>query len=461
MGCSNCSSQNGKPNGCRSNGSCSTGGCNRLNTFDWLATYDIEDPDSSDLVEVSFKQGAKKEFFWTGPETGLCKGEHVVVDTGNGWDVGEISLTGALVQKKKKKKRVSQNKVVHKVQRRASQKDVDRMDEARNLEKPTLVRARVIARTLGLDMKVGDVQYQADLKKATFYYTADGRVDFRELVRNYAKEFRIKVEMRQIGARQESARIGGMGPCGRELCCSTWLSDFKSVSTVAARYQNLAINQAKLSGQCGRLKCCLNYELDTYLEALEDFPTTADEIRTKKGKGTLIKLDIFKGIMYYAVEEEVGRSRVVPLDVQTVWQILEMQEKGNLAEDLSSMRIIEDEVEEEMDFADVTGQIELPSIKKKKKKRKPKPRGEGNGSAETRTNRPANSNPRRDRNRPPRNSSTNKESPGNAENTNQPRSNAGPDTSGNNQRSRSGRGRGGKNRNQNRNRNNPPKSKDV
>lgn len=347
------------------------------------------------------------------------------------------------------------------MQRRASQKDVDRMDEARNLEKPTLVRARVIARTLGLDMKVGDVQYQADLKKATFYYTADGRVDFRELVRNYAKEFRIKVEMRQIGARQESARIGGMGPCGRELCCSTWLSDFKSVSTVAARYQNLAINQAKLSGQCGRLKCCLNYELDTYLEALEDFPTTADEIRTKKGKGTLIKLDIFKGIMYYAVEEEVGRSRVVPLDVQTVWQILEMQEKGNLAEDLSSMRIIEDEVEEEMDFADVTGQIELPSIKKKKKKRKPKPRGEGNGSAETRTNRPANSNPRRDRNRPPRNSSTNKESPGNAENTNQPRSNAGPDTSGNNQRSRSGRGRGGKNRNQNRNRNNPPKSKDV
>ena len=461
MGCSNCSSQNGKPNGCRSNGSCSTGGCNRLNTFDWLATYDIEDPDSSDLVEVSFKQGAKKEFFWTGPETGLCKGEHVVVDTGNGWDVGEISLTGALVQLQMKKKRVSQNKVVHKVQRRASQKDVDRMDEARNLEKPTLVRARVIARTLGLDMKVGDVQYQADLKKATFYYTADGRVDFRELVRNYAKEFRIKVEMRQIGARQESARIGGMGPCGRELCCSTWLSDFKSVSTVAARYQNLAINQAKLSGQCGRLKCCLNYELDTYLEALEDFPTTADEIRTKKGKGTLIKLDIFKGIMYYAVEEEFCRSRVVPLDVQTVWQILEMQEKGNLAEDLSSMRIIEDEVEEEMDFADVTGQIELPSIKKKKKKRKPKPRGEGNGSAETRTNRPANSNPRRDRNRPPRNSSTNKESPGNAENTNQPRSNAGPDTSGNNQRSRSGRGRGGKNRNQNRNRNNPPKSKDV
>lgn len=464
MGCSNCSSENGKPNGCRSNGSCSTGGCNRLNTFDWLAMYDIEDPDSSDLVEVSFKQGAKKEFFWTGPEAGLCKGEYVVVDTGNGWDVGEISLTGALVQIQMKKKRVSQNKVVHKIQRRASPKDLDRMDEARNLEKPTLVRARVIARTLGLDMKVGDVQYQSDLKKATFYYTADGRVDFRELVRNYAKEFRIKIEMRQIGARQESARIGGMGPCGRELCCSTWLSDFKSVSTVAARYQNLAINQAKLSGQCGRLKCCLNYELDTYLEALEDFPTTADEIRTKKGKGTLIKLDIFKGIMYYAVEEEIGRSRVVPLDVQTVWQILEMQEKGTMAEDLSSMRIIEDEVEEEMDFADVTGQIELPSIKKKKKKRKPRQRGEGTGGSDNRSgqsNRPSGPNQKRDRNRPSRNNSSNKENTGGAERSNPPKSNAGPENTNNDQRSRSNRSRGGRNRNQNRNRNNPPKSKDV
>ena len=249
MGCSSCSSQNGKPNGCRSNGTCGTGRCNRMNTYDWLAMYDIEDPSSSDLVEVSFKHGAKKEFFWTGQETGLCKGEYVVVDSGNGWDIGEVSLTGPLVEIQMKKKHVSTNKVVHKVMRRASNKDVERLEEARNLEKPALVRARVIARTLGLEMKIGDVQYQADLKKATFYYTADGRVDFRELVRNYAKEFRIKVEMRQIGARQESARISGLGPCGRELCCSTWLSDFKSVSTVAARYQNLAINQAKLSGQ--------------------------------------------------------------------------------------------------------------------------------------------------------------------------------------------------------------------
>lgn len=456
MGCSNCSSENGKPNGCRSNGSCSTGSCNRMNTFDWLAMYDIEDPDASELVEVSFKQGAKKEFFWTGPEAGLCKGEYVVVDTGNGWDVGEISLTGALVQIQMKKKRVSQNKVVHQVMRRASAKDVERMDEARQQEKPTLVRARVIARTLGLDMKVGDVQYQADLKKATFYYTADGRVDFRELVRNYAKEFRIKVEMRQIGARQESARIGGMGPCGRELCCSTWLSDFKSVSTVAARYQNLAINQAKLSGQCGRLKCCLNYELDTYLEALEDFPTTADEIRTKKGKGTLIKLDIFKGIMYYAVEEEIGRSRVVPLDVQTVWQLLEMQEKGNLADDLSSMRIVEEEVEDEMDFADVTGQIELPSIKKNKKKRKPRPRGDA--PAENRSSRTGDQNQNRDRNRSQRSRPAKKtEQSGSAKQPDATKTNSLPEA--NQQRSRSNRGRGGRNRN--RNRNNPNKSKDA
>ncbi|MEZ4897416.1 MAG: regulatory iron-sulfur-containing complex subunit RicT [Saprospiraceae bacterium] len=424
-----------------------------MNTYDWLAMYDIEDPSSSDLVEVSFKHGAKKEFFWTGQETGLCKGEYVVVDSGNGWDIGEVSLTGPLVEIQMKKKHVSTNKVVHKVMRRASNKDVERLEEARNLEKPALVRARVIARTLGLEMKIGDVQYQADLKKATFYYTADGRVDFRELVRNYAKEFRIKVEMRQIGARQESARIGGLGPCGRELCCSTWLSDFKSVSTVAARYQNLAINQAKLSGQCGRLKCCLNYELDTYLEALEDFPNDADEIRTRKGKGTLIKLDIFKGIMYYAVEEEVGRSRVVPLDVQTVWDIIEMQKSGTMADDLTSMRIIEVENEEEMDFADVTGQIELPNIKKKKKRKGGKNRG--SGREQNRNNRTGR-NATNDQSSGQKSQKSDSRNSG-ARNENKPSGEKGDSSN----RSRSNRNRGGRN-NRNRNRSNQnPKNKDA
>lgn len=378
-GCTTCTtSDNGTPSGCGSKGNCATGGCNRLNTFDWLSNLEIFDTDPFDIVEVSFKNGARKTFHRMPQHLRIITGDWVAVETGNGYDIGAVSLSGDLVRLQMKKKRVSENDVIHNVIRRANERDMERLDEARTQEKTMMVRARAISRTLGLDMKVGDVEFQGDKRKATFFYTADGRVDFRELIRHFAKEFRVKIEMRQIGARQESARIGGIGSCGRELCCSTWLSDFKSVSTSAARYQNLAINQAKLSGQCGRLKCCLNYELDTYLEALEDFPSHAEKMKTLKGMAILIKTDVFKKVMYYVIEGDRGKVYAMPVD-----KIIEIQadlKQGKLA-DFSSIHtelVLQDAEEEMFDFGDVTGVIELPEEEKRsKKKRNNKRRNRG------------------------------------------------------------------------------------
>jgi len=378
MGCIGCSvSSNGSPQGCQNNGGCSTGGCNRLNTYDWLSAIDIEDVEPFDIVEVSFKNGARKGFYRNQAHTQAITGDMAVVETGNGLDVGRITLSGELVRLQMRKKKADDEEVLHNVIRRANERDLERLAEAREQEKPTMVRARVIARTLGLDMKIGDVEYQGDKRKATFYYTADGRVDFRELIRHYAKEFRVKVEMRQIGARQESARIGGLGSCGRELCCSTWLTDFKSVTTAAARYQNLAINQSKLSGMCGRLKCCLNYELDTYLDALDRFPRNADKLQTDAGTAVLIKTDIFKGLMYYGYEHENGRGKIFAIETTRAQQIREMNKKGEKPADLVSLQSITEgsEKEVEMDFEDVTGAVELPEEERHRKRRKKRRKG--------------------------------------------------------------------------------------
>jgi hypothetical protein len=221
---------------------------------------------------------------------------------------------------------------------------------------------------MGLDMKLSDIQFQGDGRKATFFYTAHGRVDFRELVKEYAKEFKVKIEMRQIGSRQESARIGGIGSCGRELCCSTWLTDFRSVNTSAARYQNISINQIKLSGQCGRLKCCLNYELDSYMDAIQHFPNRADFLMTQKGRALLVKTDIFRGIMYYTYEDISMRGVFHPLPKDRVKEILAMNAKGIKPEDLSQFGVpVKAAEKEEFEYADVTGVIELPSGNKKKK----------------------------------------------------------------------------------------------
>lgn len=337
---------------------------------------DVVDTDPFDIVEVSFKNGARKDFYRVPDYYRPITGDRVVVETGNGYDLGRVVLSGELVRLQMRKKKVDFDNVLHNVVRKANERDLERLQEARDLEQRTMVRARAIARTLGLEMKIGDVEYQGDKRKATFYYTADGRVDFRELIRHYAREFRVKIEMRQIGARQESARIGGLGSCGRELCCSTWLTDFKSVSTAAARYQNLAINQAKLSGQCGRLKCCLNYELDTYLEALDYFPKNTDKLKTMVGVASLVKTDIFKKLMYYAYDQNDKRGgKVYPLEVSRVKEIKAMNDRGEKPADLLDLQTLMGETieSEDVDFGgDVTGVIELPEEKRRRKKNKRK-----------------------------------------------------------------------------------------
>ncbi len=380
MGCSTCAvSAKGVPTGCGDKGHCSSGSCNKKNTFDWLNTLDLMDPMGYKIVEVDFKKGNRKEFYYNPPYSNATTGDLVVVQTTSGYDVGRIGLSGDLVRLQMKKKKVQEDNVIHKIIRVANFRDREKLLEARSLEKKSMVRARAIAKTLDLDMKISDVEYQGDKRKAIFYYTANGRVDFRELVRMYAKEFRIKIEMKQIGSRQESALIGGIGTCGRELCCSTWRSNFETVTTSAARYQNLAINQTKLTGQCGRLKCCLNYELDTYIDALGDFPKKADTIKLKGGYANLVKTDIFKGIMFYSISINNMRGPLVSLSKEKVKKLLDLNKKGVLIEDINSISFEErakekakEEINEdniELDFADVTGEIVLPEEKKKKKYR--------------------------------------------------------------------------------------------
>ena len=384
MGCSTCSvSSTGTPTGCGDKGHCSSGSCNKKNTFDWLTTLEINDPLSYNLVEISFKKGNRKGFYINPAHAKAITGDMVVVESTSGYDVGRIGLSGDLVRLQMKKKKTDEASVLHKVIRIANFRDLEKLEEARSMEKKAMIRARAITKTLDLNMKIGDVEYQGDKRKATFYYTANGRVDFRELVRMYAKEFRVKIEMKQIGSRQESSLIGGLGTCGRELCCSTWKSTFETVTTTAARYQNLAINQTKLTGQCGRLKCCLNYELDTYLDALGDFPKKADTLKLEGGYANLVKTDIFKGIMFYAIQKDNIRGPLLAIDKDQVKKLQALNKKGILIKDINAAVYQAAEKEEineeniEHDFADVTGEIELPAEKRKKKKSGRNRKGDG------------------------------------------------------------------------------------
>lgn len=379
MGCIGCSCSTGKDSvsGCRSNGGCATGGCNRHNTYDWITALGIADAKPFDTVEVNFKNGSRKEFFKNPPYTRATTGDWVIVESpSGGYDVGKVSLSGELVRLQMKRKRVRPDARLQTVVRKAHERDLERLDEVRQQERDVMIRARAIARTLDLDMKIGDVEFQGDGRKCTFYYTADGRVDFRELIRSYAREFKVKIEMRQIGARQESARIGGIGNCGRELCCSTWLTEFKSVNTAAARYQNLAINQTKLSGMCGRLKCCLNYELDAYIDALEDFPDRAEKLKTAAGLAILVKTDVFKRLMFYTYAENRGKFYAIHVD--QIWEALDMIKQGKMPGSLDDILAMApppevEEVEEvEPDFENVHDVIQLPIEKRKKKKKKNK-----------------------------------------------------------------------------------------
>ncbi len=402
MGCSNCGTADGKPGGCQSHGSCGTGSCNRMNVYDWLSNLPIHDPSSEcRVVEISFNQGSRKDFFRNSTTQIFEKGEMVSVEGISGFDVGTVSLTGELVRIQMKKKSVDEfHPDMKKVLRRASDRDLDLLKQNKDREKEAVIRSRAISRQLKLDMKVSQVEIQADGRKATFYYIADDRVDFRELIKIFASEFRVKVEMRQIGARQEAGKVGGIGSCGRELCCSTWLTDFKSVNTTAARYQNLSINQSKLSGQCGRLKCCLNYELDTYLDALQQFPDNADTLQVAKGTALLIKKDIFKNLMWYVLPDS---NKQYPLLIERVKQIKKLNQQNIVPDDLGAVEVSTGKPKEELVNVDLTGQFSLKTLDKADRKKRdlrkgpPQQRRESGQPPQQRDNRP----PQQRNNRPP------------------------------------------------------------
>lgn len=403
MGCGSCGT--GKPNGCKSNGGCSTGGCNRLNVHDWLANLPLTDMDNlCNVVEVSFKQGSRKEFFRNLTGHYFEKGEFVTVEGVNGFDVGEVSLSGELVRIQMNKRGVKENSdEIKKILRPSSDRDIDTFRISKERERAAQARSRELAIQYNLQMKLSEVEIQADGKKATFFYTADDRVDFRELIKQFASEFKLKVEMRQIGIRQEAAKVGGIGSCGRELCCSTWLHDFKSVNTTAARYQNLSINQTKLSGQCGRLKCCLNFELDTYLDALQHFPDNAESFETAKGTAFLIKKDIFKNLMWYIIQ---GGSKHYPLTIQRVKEIKELNAKGIRPEELEPVDVTTGKPKEiEPTFVDSVGEISLRSLDKNDRRRRDQQRDQRNndrrGNNDNRNQRPpSNNDTRRPENKP-------------------------------------------------------------
>lgn len=371
MSCTSCSSTiKGIPLGCKSNGACASGSCDKLNVFDWLANMELPaHQEPCNIVEVRFKNG-RKGFYQNPKELSLNMGDVVAVETSPGHDIGVVSLTGELVKVQMKKKRYAGRKgELNQIYRKASQRDIDVWTSARDKESEVQRKSRLIISRLRLKMKLSDVEFQGDGNKATFYYTADERVDFRQLIRELAGTFGIRVEMRQVGLRQEASRLGGIGSCGRELCCSTWLTDFRSVSTSAARYQQLSLNPQKLAGQCGKLKCCLNYELDSYLDALKDFPKTSLWLHTQKGTVVFQKMDIFQGWIWYAYKENPVVWHKLSLDQAN--QIIEMNKQNQKPRSLEEFSVDNDyEVEVDSVFTDVVGQDSLTRFDKPKRSKK-------------------------------------------------------------------------------------------
>ena len=425
MGCTSCGT-GGTPTGCKNNGNCSSGGCNKLEVYDWLANVSLPSGQKPfDIVEVRFKN-SRKEFYKTLKDVTLQAGDVVVVDASPGYDVGVVSVVGELARIQVAKKAPGLKPVeTRKIRKIAEQEEVDKWIKARSLEKEVMYKSRTLAVNLNLQMKISDVEYQADLSKATFYYTAEGRVDFRQLIRDMATEFKIRVEMKQIGSRQEASRLGGIGSCGRELCCSTWLTDFRSVSTSAARYQQLSLNPQKLAGQCGKLKCCLNYELDMYLDALKAFPKGDLKLKTEKGIANYVKTDVFKQQMWYAYDIDKGQgSTLVPLNPERVREIINLNKEGKKPHDLSDY-IIKEKEEVPDEYSNVDGQDSLnrfEHIFKKPKKRsgnkKPGNKSKGNSpqsksanqnspQAKTEGDKPANKKRRNNKRRPKPNDKTN------------------------------------------------------
>ena len=367
MGCTNCTTNTlDQPKGCMNNGTCGADGCNKLTVFDWLSNMSLPgDQKPFNGVEIRFKNG-RKHFYKNSEGLSLCMGDIVATQATSGHDIGIITLTGELVKVQMKKKKESLNiEELPKIYRKASQRDIDIWQKVRSKEAEIQKRSREIAIHLGLKMKISDIEYQGDGSKTTFYYTAEERVDFRQLIKDFASAFSTRVEMKQVGFRQEAARLGGIGSCGRELCCSTWLTDFRSVKTAAARYQQLSLNPQKLAGQCGKLKCCLNYELDTYLDALKEFPKNDVKLVTQKGIASCQKTDIFKGMLWFSYEDQGMNWQ--KLTVEKTNEIIAKNKKGikvsSLEEYVEDEKIIESEI-----FSNVVGQDSLTRFDKPKRR---------------------------------------------------------------------------------------------
>jgi len=433
MGCSGCSTgrgcstaSSGLPGGCKNNGSCGTGGCNKLNVFDWLANMELPSGQPAfDIVEIRFKN-SRKDFYRNVNNLQLNVGDVVAVEATGGHDIGVISISGELVRLQMKKRNVkSDSEEIKKVYRKAKPADIEKWQEAQGLEQATMYRARTCAVKLNLQMKISDVEYQGDRTKAIFYYTADDRVDFRELIKVLADEFKVRIEMKQIGARQEASRLGAIGSCGRELCCSTWLTDFRSVSTSAARYQQLSLNPLKLAGQCGKLKCCLNFELDSYLDALHDFPEVNNvKLETERGRAFHQKTDIFRRTMFFSYTDEP--DNFIPLPVDRVKEIMEMNKNSLKPADLL-LKVATKIVEKKPDYENVVGQDSLTRFDKSKK---PKFKNNKKRSGGPNANKPNAGNPNRPNpnvNGPKKPNNNNRPRPNNNR-TNQTK----PNTSGNN-----------------------------
>ncbi|WP_310555230.1 regulatory iron-sulfur-containing complex subunit RicT [Flavobacterium sp.] len=366
MACTSCStSDGGAPKGCKNNGTCGTDSCNKLTVFDWLSNMTLPGGQAPfDCVEVRFKNG-RKEFYRNTEKLTLSIGDVVATEASPGHDVGIVTLTGELVKVQMKKKQVNHEGEVAKIYRKASQKDIDIWSTARDKEEPMKVRAREIAIRLQLQMKISDIEFQGDGSKATFYYTAEDRVDFRVLIKEFAGAFSTRIEMKQVGFRQEAARLGGIGSCGRELCCSTWLTDFRSVNTAAARYQQLSLNPQKLAGQCGKLKCCLNYELDTYMDALKDIPDMETKLSTEKGDAICQKIDIFKGLMWFAYIGNFAQWHI--LKVEQVQEIIAQNKQKIKVVALEDFAIEIEKPAVEKTFQNAMGQDSLTRFDQPKK----------------------------------------------------------------------------------------------
>ena len=379
MGCGSCGTSSGLPKGCNNNGACGTDGCGKLSVFDWLSNMQLPTgQEKFNFVEVRFKND-RKFYYKNENNISLNIGDVIAVEGTPGHDIGVVTLSGELVRIQMKKKNLSWTaEDVKKVYRKANQKDIETWQEFRDREKQTMVDSRIMAKNLNLEMKISDVEYQGDGAKVTFYYTAEGRVDFRQLIKEYAGKFGVRIEMKQIGYRQEAAKVGGIGSCGRELCCSTWLTDFRSVSTAAARYQQLSINSQKLAGQCGKLKCCLNFELDSYLDALNSFPSMESRFETEKGWTHCVKIDVFKKEMWFAYDK--GGIVWYKFSVNDIQEFLAMTAKGQKTEPLEDLA--KNAEDAKPDFTDVIGEDSLERFERKEKKKKKRKRIKNNTNSE-------------------------------------------------------------------------------